>query len=1152
MCKSQTVKLIIALFFQGLSLCCLSTAHATVGAHGINFPSAGQTLASQSTRLPAEVGLSSAVVSAMQSVITGGRWALWRHGYLIHVEGDFNLNSDIGAASMGIHAATTGVALERSLIPSLDEKLSIWNSELSGIDSDVSWRHVLEQSAALDDPLALPGSVWAFSNANAFQLNRALSRVWGRADLTDNYNIVLADALLDPIGAQGWSSSIATDGVHLHLDLEDMGRIGTLLIAGGAWLNGQVLPEWVVDLMVTRQSKGVVTDYDNANGGNTGLQNADFPESPYGLMTWVNTDQQLYPAADARWAVLLEPEGSLIAINPASGMVLAVENGSFLPVSGAPAGWPTAVRSAIETMQQQVVSENPLLPVSDYNVSDINVDVFPGASWQIREPEGLGMDSDLLDDFRSAIGGSGQGIVIKNGYQVYSWGSPSAHGEWASASKAMFSTLLFFAINETRIGSVDDLIADQGWSLSSADQAISFRHVANMISGYSLPEGPGTHWAYNDYGVQLYSRTILQNVFGINAENAVEIDALVTDTSRLGALQFEDGQLFSSTQRVNMSVRDYARVGWFWVNRGRWDGQALLPQSFFDDYMKVNVSAALPRTQGGAVNDYLTIGSYGGGNNQSLLGPGKFGFMWWFNADGSSWPDAPTDTFQVNGHWNGEVMTMIPSLGIVAAWRGGDSTNPNTFDGPMNTILKNLVDSVGEITMSLSLWGIPAVPSNVQLTEAENQNTLQWNINPEADIAGYRVLRSEVSGGPYGDVSGLITDNAFIDAGLQNGQQYYYVVLAEDFAGQQSVVSAELMGTPSVNLSAAQWLLDESSGSSANDSVGGSDGVVVGADWVTGTSGSALDFDGAGNHIQVLNTPALNIVGTQLTLSAWLFPRDSGASGGSRVISKRTTGSGSDVYAMYTQNNRLWFRIDGQDMASNYVFEANQWVHVTMVYNGEDKRIYINGILDSANPQVKADTIDSSTRPLHIGMREGESRYFNGVLDDIRIYNIALSAAEIASMDQDGDGLTDYIEVVIGTSLRFADTDNDGLSDFDEVNVDANPGGYTPGVDTNPLLFDTDGDGYGDGEEVAAGSDPLDNASIPLVASGDINNDGQVNAADLLLATRILTGAYIPTREEQERWDVAPLVNGIPEPDSQNTAGDLVVLQRKVLGQIDF
>jgi hypothetical protein len=145
--------------------------------------------------------------------------------------------------------------------------------------------------------------------------------------------------------------------------------------------------------------------------------------------------------------------------------------------------------------------------------------------------------------------------------------------------------------------------------------------------------------------------------------------------------------------------------------------------------------------------------------------------------------------------------------------------------------------------------------------------------------------------------------------------------------------------------------------------------------------------------------------------------------------------------------------------------------------------------------------------------------------------------------DDDNDGLSDVDEALYGSDPFLPDTDGDTLSDGDEVNI----------YGTDPVLTDTDSDGFDDEVEIAAGSDPLDDTSVPApLADGDINDDGQVNAADLLLAMRILNGQYIPTQEEQARWDVAPLVNGIPAPDLQNNAGDYLVLERKVLGLIDF
>jgi subtilisin family serine protease len=122
------------------------------------------------------------------------------------------------------------------------------------------------------------------------------------------------------------------------------------------------------------------------------------------------------------------------------------------------------------------------------------------------------------------------------------------------------------------------------------------------------------------------------------------------------------------------------------------------------------------------------------------------------------------------------------------------------------------------------------------------------------------------------------------------------------------------------------------------------------------------------------------------------------------------------------------------------------------------------------------------------------------------------------------------------------DDDNDGLSDDDEINIHG----------TDPLLEDSDGDGVNDGLEIEAGTDPLLDTSFPILYNGDVNNDGFVDTADLILAMRILLGQVIPTPLEIARLDVAPLAGGVPAPDGQITAGDYVVLGRKVLGIISF
>jgi hypothetical protein len=144
--------------------------------------------------------------------------------------------------------------------------------------------------------------------------------------------------------------------------------------------------------------------------------------------------------------------------------------------------------------------------------------------------------------------------------------------------------------------------------------------------------------------------------------------------------------------------------------------------------------------------------------------------------------------------------------------------------------------------------------------------------------------------------------------------------------------------------------------------------------------------------------------------------------------------------------------------------------------------------------------------------------------------------------DDDNDGLTDSTEAAIGTDPLLADTDSDGLTDGDEINLHG----------TDPLLIDTDGDGAGDAIEIAASTDPLDITSYPILSDGDLNNDGQVDAGDVLLGQHVLMGSATLSAFRQGRGDVAPLVGGIPAPDGQFNLADLLVIVRKAVGLVAY
>jgi hypothetical protein len=325
--------------------------------------------------------------------------------------------------------------------------------------------------------------------------------------------------------------------------------------------------------------------------------------------------------------------------------------------------------------------------------------VFPGAHWEIREPGALGLDGSRLDGLAATLGG--RGCVIKDGYMVTAWGDQAMRGDMLSSAKPVLSTLLFFAITEGKVESLHSRIADFGWDLLPKDRTMEFWHLADMTSGYARPEPPGAAFSYNDYAIQLYQKTLFDRVFRDLPEH------VANDPRRLGALGLEDGLQFRpAKRRISVSVRDFARLAWFWLLRGNWRGEPVLPRSLFEKYQRPQVPADLPHTAKAATNDYLGIGTYGGDSDHFTdYGPGIYGCNWWFNATGGpnptsqTWPDAPSDAFMSVGA-GGNCSIMLPSqrLALVSLrghWGGTKEIEAGSPWSPANQYIKMLVAAGG-------------------------------------------------------------------------------------------------------------------------------------------------------------------------------------------------------------------------------------------------------------------------------------------------------------------------------------------------------------------------------------------------------------------------------------------------------------------------
>jgi len=156
---------------------------------------------------------------------------------------------------------------------------------------------------------------------------------------------VVRRAYFDAIGLTGWKTSVRGDGVRFHFDLEDMGRLGLLVLARGRWKDRQLVPQSFVEQLETKQTCGAKVNYNGPDDGRVGLDPARFPEAPYGFMTWVNTDRDYYPGADPAWAWGAGAGGSYILWNREFGIVFA---GFGIDTESTADGIPHAIESCIK------------------------------------------------------------------------------------------------------------------------------------------------------------------------------------------------------------------------------------------------------------------------------------------------------------------------------------------------------------------------------------------------------------------------------------------------------------------------------------------------------------------------------------------------------------------------------------------------------------------------------------------------------------------------------------------------------------------------------------------------------------------------------------------------------------------------------------
>jgi hypothetical protein len=210
----------------------------------------------------------------------------------------------------------------------------------------------------------------------------------------------------------------------------------------------------------------------------------------------------------------------------------------------------------------------------------------------------------------------------------------------------------------------------------------------------------------------------------------------------------------------------------------------------------------------------------------------------------------------------------------------------------------------------------------------------------------------------------------------------------------------------------AHWKLDEKTGTTANDSaqyaVHGT--LTSGASWATGRIGPAVRFDGVDDYIAVPYNASLDPT-TDVTISFWFKPatliNSSTVTSTTGLISKANTNTDANNDWQFswfnTQLGRMRFGTYGDYInTTTDTWLANTWYHIEVVVSGTNTaNIYVNGQLDTygGDTTIAADPINGNQdTALNIGLTKTTQGdfYFNGIIDDLKIYNYARTTSQVA------------------------------------------------------------------------------------------------------------------------------------------------------------
>jgi chitodextrinase len=367
-----------------------------------------------------------------------------------------------------------------------------------------------------------------------------------------------------------------------------------------------------------------------------------------------------------------------------------------------------------------------------------------------------------------------------------------------------------------------------------------------------------------------------------------------------------------------------------------------------------------------------------------------------------SWT-ASTDNVGVTGYeiWRGTASGAETKVGTSTSTSYTDTVAAGTY-----FYVVKADDAAGNVSAASNEVSVTVTsdtsPPSVSITAPAAGATVSATVCVTAsasDNVGVAGVQFKLDGANLGAEDTSSPYSVSWDTTTASNGTHTLTAVARDAAGNtttSAAVTVTVSNTAPTGLVAA-YNFNAGSGTTLADRSGtGNNGTIANGTWSTsGHTGGALSFNGTSTLVTIPDSASLDLTNS-LTLEAWVNPSALGTAWRCVLFKEQPNDM---IYSLYANQNttrpigQVFTGGIEQNSTGSAALTLNAWAHLAVTYDGTALKLYVNGTL--VHTTLVTGALPTSTGPLHMGGDSVWGEWFKGLIDDVRVYNVALTQAQI-------------------------------------------------------------------------------------------------------------------------------------------------------------